>query len=207
MNMQLDWQLRKHSVIWIVLILAIPLVQPLKISPDLVEWIEYGQTLFLLCCFMVTLSLTLMTDLKGKYLAFWLWASLWWLVLLGRDQNWGRQLVGGYSPVVYHVIAAILILGLIGMLFWPCLRAGIRYYVSQPFPVWDFLLAGVAFLLADAVERERWIARFVLLNPLYDDLLEELYEVPFMLALFSVSLYLQLYTVIKVRNKTSMQNS
>ncbi|MDF7676499.1 hypothetical protein PT286_07090 [Neisseriaceae bacterium ESL0693] len=197
--MNLDWHWYKHSFVWLAMILAIPLTQPLHIDPGMVEWVEYGQTVFLLCCFIFTLVCALATDLKGSKRAFWLWAALWWLVLLGRDQNWGRQLIPDYPRVLYHIIGGVLIGGLIVMLFWPQVRQGIKSCFKQPFPVWDFVLAAAGFLLADAVERQRWFAQFVLYNPLYDDLLEELYEVPFMLALFSVSLCLQLRDVAQAR--------
>lgn len=196
MKMNLDWHWSKSSTVWLLMILFVPLVQRLHINPDWMIFIERGQTFFLLFCFVFTLLSTLYSRLTGEERAFWLWASLWWLVLLGRDQNWGRQTYSGYSYVFYHGIAAVLILGLVLMLLWPRLRAGIKYYYHQPFPVWDFLLAATGFLLADAVERGRWIAQFILYNPIYDDILEELYECPFILALFTISAALQWRTII-----------
>lgn len=197
--MNFDWRWSKSSTVWLLMILAVPFVQQLHINPDWVSYVENTQTIFLLFCFLFTLLSTLCSGLKGKEKAFWLWASLWWLVLLGRDQNWGRQTFSGYSHAMYHGIAAVLILGLILMLLWPRLRAGIQYYYHQPFPVWNFLLAAAGFLLADAIERGRWIAQFILLNPVYDDMLEELYECPFMLALFTVSAVLQWRTIMQMK--------
>jgi hypothetical protein len=196
MKINLDWHWSKFSTVWLLMILFVPLVQRLHINPDWVLFIEQGQTFFLLFCFVFTLISTLYSRLTGEERAFWLWASLWWLVLLGRDQNWGRQTFSGYSHAFYHGIAAVLILGLILMLLWPRLRAGIKYYYHKPFPAWNFLLAATGFLLADAVERGRWIAQFILYNPIYDDMLEELYECPFILALFTISAALQWRTII-----------
>jgi hypothetical protein len=199
MRIKLDWHWSKFSTVWLIMLLCVPFVQKLQINLAWVSFVEQGQTVFLLFCFLFTLLSTLCSGLSGKERAFWLWASLWWLVLLGRDQNWGRQTFSGYPHAVYHGIAAVLILGLILMLLWSRLRAGIEYYYHQPFPAWNFLLATAGFLLADAIERGRWISHFILYNPAYDDMLEELYECPFMLALFTVSVVLQWRTIVQMK--------
>lgn len=199
MKLNLNWRWSVRSTVFLFMILAVPLAQLLHIDPKWESVVERIQTWFLLFCFLFTLVMTLCSGLKGKQRAFWLWASLWWLVLLGRDQNWGRQTWPGFPLSMYHTIAAMLILSLVLMLMWPRLRQGIYYYYSHSFPAWDFILATAAFLLADAVERGRWIAQFVLYNPIYDDLLEELYECPFMLALFSISLCLQWRAIKELR--------
>lgn len=199
MKFKFDWHWSKLSTLWLIMILSVPFAQQLHIPPDFVSKVEEGQTLFLLFCFLFTFFSTICSGLSGKKKAFWLWASLWWLLLLGRDQNWGRQTFPGYEHAVYHTIAAILILGLVLMLVWPRLREGIVYYYQQPFPVWNFLLAAAGFLLADAIERGRWVSQFILFNSAYDDLLEELYECPFMLALFTVSAVMQWRTILQMK--------
>lgn len=201
MKLNFDWRWSVRCTVFLLMILIIPCAQFLNPDPNIEKLVEQGQTIFLFFCFLLTLILTYTYQLKGEVRAFWLWAALWWLVLLGRDQNWGRQMWPGFSIAVYHSIAAVLILGLVLMLLWPKLRQGIHYYRLRSFPIWDFILATVAFLLADAVERGRWIAQFILYNPIYDDLLEELYECPFMLALFSVSLYMQWRTIRELKNQ------
>ncbi|MCX8745018.1 hypothetical protein J3U68_06275 [Snodgrassella sp. B3882] len=201
MKLNLEWRWSVRSSLFLLIIIVVPFVQALHIDTKWEKIVEQAQTIFLFGSFVFTLVLTLKYPFNAKQRAFWLWAALWWLVLLGRDQNWGRQMWPGYSIAVYHSIAAVLILGLVLMLSWPQLRQGIGYYSRRPFPVWDFILATVAFLLADAVERGRWIAQFILYYPQYDDLLEELYECPFMLALFSVSCYMQWQTIKELKQK------
>jgi hypothetical protein len=201
MKLNLDWRWSIRCTLFLLMIVIVPFSQMLHVDPKWETVLEKGQTFFLFGCFLFTLILTFVYKLIGKLRAFWLWAVLWWLVLLGRDQNWGRQMWPGYPVAIYHSIAAVLIMGLVLMLLWPQLREGIHYYYRRPFPIWDFTLASVAFLLADAVERGRWIAQFILFNPIYDDLLEELYECPFMLALFSVSFCLQWRTIKELKQQ------
>lgn len=204
MKLNLNWQWDKYSLLLLIMILVVPLIQSLQINPAWINYVEDSQTLFLLFCFLFTLICTLTSKMQGSKYVFWLWASLWWLVLLGRDQNWGRQTIPGFPLVIYHTIGWVLISSLIVMLFCSRLRTGIKECFQQPFPVWNFILATISFLLADAVERGRWIAHFVLYQANYDELVEELYEVPFMLALFSVSVILQLRDIKQARNKNKI---
>ena len=107
MKFNFDWRWSLRCTVFLLMILIIPCAQFLNPDPNIEKIIEQGQTIFLFFCFLLTLILTFTFRLKGEIRAFWLWAALWWLVLLGRDQNWGRQMWPGFSIALYHTIAAV----------------------------------------------------------------------------------------------------
>lgn len=40
---------------------------------------------------------------------FWLWAAVWWLVLLGRSTSWGRDYFPEHPKLLFRVISVVLI--------------------------------------------------------------------------------------------------
>lgn len=76
------------------------------------------------------------------------------------------------------------------MLLLRDLRAEIKNKISSlSFQITYFSLAVVCFLISDTIEHKRIMAIFFLNDPAYQDLTEELYEVPFVFALLQTAFY------------------
>ena len=59
---------------------------------------------------------------------------------------------------------------------------------NEPLPLWLLAITVCAFLISDTVEHHRLLAPVFLHNASYGDLIEELYELPFMVGLFLMNL-------------------
>ena len=59
---------------------------------------------------------------------------------------------------------------------------------NEPLPLWLLAITTCAFLISDTVEHHRLLAPIFLHNAQYGDLIEELYERPFMAGLFLMNL-------------------
>lgn len=82
---------------------------------------------------------------------------------------------------------------LIAALVLPVLfSAGLRKEIVRrlrnvPLPLWLFAVTACSYLISDTVEHHRLLSPIFLHNARYTDLIEELYEVPFMIGLFMVT--------------------
>lgn len=162
---------------------SLPLYHGLSVSV-----IENVQALWLLFAFVFTLRFALTTTLTPERKRFWLWAATWWLVLLGRSVSWGRDYFPHEPRLLFRAISVLLIGALV---LFPLFSHALRQQISdrlrhQTLLVWSFALVVVTFLISDSVEHHRAIAHFFLHKRDYQDLIEELYEFPFMIGLFYV---------------------
>ncbi|VDZ79353.1 nitric oxide reductase [Salmonella bongori] len=64
----------------------------------------------------------------------------------------------------------------------------VRRLREAPLPLWLFAVTACSYLISDTVEHHRLLSPIFLHNAHYTDLIEELYEVPFMIGLFMVTL-------------------
>lgn len=121
---------------------------------------------------------------------FWMWAALWWVVLLGRSTSWGRVYFPDAPHIVFKVISVILVGGLLLSLLSKTLRKEIvRRMRENTLPLWLMAVTVCTFLVADTIEHHRLLAPLFVRDLHYTDLLEELYELPFMVGLFLVTFY------------------
>jgi len=155
----------------------------------LVTWIEGAQALWLLFGALFTCNFLRKNALPVGARRFWAWSVLWWLVLFGRSISWGRDYFPDGPKLLFRAISVLLIGALVlYLLFSSTLRKELAWRLRhESLPLWTFVLAVVTFIISDSVEHHRFIATFFLHNAEYQDLIEELYEIPFMVALFCVS--------------------
>ncbi|WP_312209148.1 hypothetical protein [Pseudescherichia sp.] len=190
--MKLDAQLPFITALLFILSILFPFFPdiPLPVSEArLVNWIENGQALWLLFGALFTLFWIKSWTLTPGQKAFWLWSVAWWVVLLGRSTSWGRVYFPDEPRLIFRVISVVLIAALVlPVLFSGILRKEIALrFRHEMFPLWTVLLVVITFMFSDAVEHHRLIASLVLYDARDQDLLEELYEVPFMLGLFIIA--------------------
>lgn len=167
----------------------------------LVHAIEEGQALFLFFGALFTGLWIIKHHPKNEQRQFWLWATLWWLTLLGRSTSWGRDYFRLEPHWLMRGISVILIASLLLFLFSPVLRRAIHYrWNTFSLPLWPMVIAIAGFIGSDAVEHHRLIAHFILTDPHYQDLTEELFENPLLLSLFQITAYV-------LRQETSVSHS
>lgn len=155
-----------------------------------VQDIEIFQALWLLFCSVFTLAYMRPSLLNRSQFLFWVWAALWWFLLFGRSISWGRDYFPDEPRWVFRLLSILWISPVFIMLFFRDLRTEIKSKLSGvAFPITYFSLALVCFLISDTIEHKRIMAVFFLNDPAYQDLVEELYEVPFMFALLQTALY------------------
>lgn len=156
----------------------------------LVAWIEDGQALWLLFGALFTAWFIRPFSRPEGAKQFWLWAVVWWVVLLGRSTSWGRDYFPDEPRALFRGISIILIAALVLPVFLSVsLRREImRRLREEPLPVWLFTLTACSFLISDTVEHHRLLAPLFLHDARYTDLIEELYELPFMAGLFLITL-------------------
>lgn len=154
-----------------------------------VRWIENGQALWLLFGALFTAWYIRPLSRPEGAKQFWLWAVVWWVVLLGRSTSWGRDYFPDEPRILFRTISVILIAALVlPVLFSAGLRKEIvRRLRDVPLPLWLFAVTACSYLISDTVEHHRWLSPIFLHNARYTDLIEELYEVPFMIGLFMVT--------------------
>ncbi|HHL2825536.1 TPA: hypothetical protein ACQ431_003800 [Citrobacter murliniae] len=190
--MKFDTRLTLPSIILGLIVVAIPFTAnwnlPL-LNGLVVRSIENGQALWLLfgAVFTALYIRPLSRPEGGKQ--FWLWATMWWLVLLGRSTSWGRDYFPEYPKLVFRAISVVLIAMIIlPVLISKRLRQEIaRRFREEPLPIWLLVITVCAFLISDTVEHHRLLAPLFLHNAHYGDLIEELYEMPFMVGLFFIN--------------------
>lgn len=193
MLMKLDTRITSITVLLVLAAIVIPFTAdwhlPL-LDGVVVTWIENGQALWLLFGALFTAWYIKPLSRPEGAKQFWLWAVVWWLVLLGRSTSWGRAYFPDEPRIIFRVISVILIAALaLPVFFSKTLRHEIvRRLREEPFPLWLFAVTAATFLISDAVEHHRLMAPVFLHNLQYADLIEELYELPFMLGLFLITL-------------------
>lgn len=191
--MKLNTRLTLPTFILGLIIVAIPFTAnwnlPL-LNGTVVRWIENGQALWLLFGALFTLSYIRPLSRPEGEKQFWLWAVVWWLVLLGRSTSWGRDYFPEHPKLLFRVISVVLIAMIIlPVLISKRLRQDIaRRLRNEPLPLWLLAITTCAFLISDTVEHHRLLAPVFLHNAQYGDLIEELYELPFMVGLFLMNL-------------------
>ncbi|WP_278807891.1 hypothetical protein [Obesumbacterium proteus] len=154
-----------------------------------VQVIEDVQSVWLLFGAIFTWFYMKPLTLAPRQKAFWCWATVWWVVLFGRGISWGRDFFPETPKIYFRIISVILIGTLLLMLLLPALRKEIAERVKhQSIPLWTVLLMVVCFLISDTIEHHRLLAPIFIRDSHYQDLLEELYELPFMLCLFDIAL-------------------
>lgn len=191
--MKFDTHVTASVVVLAVLSTLFPLVAywhfPL-LNGAVVTQIENGQALWLLFGALFTLWYIRPLSRPEGGKQFWLWAALWWLVLLGRSISWGRA----YFPELPHGIFKTVSVIMVGSLLLSLLSIPLRKEITRrvrevSIPVWMLAVTVVTFLIADTVEHHRLLAPLFVRDPQYTDLMEELYEFPFMIGLFLVTYY------------------
>lgn len=191
--MKLNTRLTLSTIILGLVIVAIPFVAnwnlPL-LNGTVVRWIENGQALWLLFGAVFTLGYIRPLSRPEGEKQFWLWAAVWWLVLLGRSTSWGRD----YFPEQPRLLFRAISVAMISMIILPVLLSKrlrldiVRRVRNEPLPLWLLTITACAFLISDTVEHHRLLAPIFLHNVQYGDMIEELYELPFMAGLFLMNL-------------------
>ncbi|MFU8927715.1 hypothetical protein [Acinetobacter puyangensis] len=155
------------------------------LTNSIVRIVEDGQAIFLFAAAIFTWCYVKQNALSASKRSFRIWAMIWWMVLFGRSISWGRD----YFPLIPHpyfrMVSIVMIAPLVLMLLSRTLRQEIIHKLKYIlFPFWYLLIALLSVCFADSIEHHRFIDHFLLHNVFYQDLVEELYEIPFMLALF-----------------------
>lgn len=155
-----------------------------------VHLIENLQAILLLICVPFTWFYMRPKTLTEQKKWFWLWAMAWWLMFFGRSISWGRDYFPEVPHLYFRMISIVVIAPVVFMLFSPKLRAEIKYkFQSVKFPFWYLIIAVVSLLFADSVEHHRLIDTWIFNSAINPDIVEELYEFPFLLALFFSAFY------------------
>lgn len=153
-----------------------------------VNVIESAEAVWLLFCCLFTLAYMKPWQRLNSKRMFWLWAAQWWLMLFGRSISWGRDIFSHHPHWIFRTLSVVWIAPLIIMLLSKDLRDELKQKLhTEAFPVLYFALALVCFLISDTVEHKRALYFIFVANKHYQDITEELYELPFMLALFQTA--------------------
>ncbi|EDJ1068276.1 hypothetical protein VY657_000627 [Salmonella enterica] len=190
--MKLNTQLTLSALILALAAVVIPFAADWQLpllNGVVVRWIENAQALWLLFGALFTAWYIRPFSRPEGAKQFWLWAVVWWMVLLGRSTSWGRDYFPGEPRIVFRTISVLLIAALVlPVLFSVGLRKEIvRRLRNVPLPLWLFAVTACSYLISDTVEHHRLLSPIFLHNAHYTDLIEELYEVPFMIGLFMVT--------------------
>ncbi|RLM28286.1 hypothetical protein BIY29_00730 [Brenneria alni] len=192
--MKLDHKLYLHTVAIFLFALFLPYIghNILTSSQEIVEFIELFQSLWLLFGALFTwFYIKTLQDDRDKQI-FWLWSVIWWLLLFGRGINWGRNYLPDVPKSYFRLVSVVLIGITVLMLILPAVRREIiRRFRTEAFPVWDGVLMVVYFLISDTIEHHRLLSFLFVYDVRYRNLMEELYELPFMFSLFFIVFYLQ----------------
>ncbi len=189
--MKINKALSPATAILAIIVATFPLLAILKLPlahGTVVQVIEDAQSVWLLFGAIFTWCYMKPLTLPSRQKVFWCWATVWWMVLLGRGISWGRDFFPEVNKIYFRTISVVLIGTLLLMLLIPALRKDIATrFKYQSIPLWTVLLMVVSFLISDTIEHHRLLSPLFIRDRQYQDLLEELYELPFMLCLFSVA--------------------
>lgn len=191
--MKFDTYLPFSVVVMVVLSLLFPFAAdwhlPL-LGGALVTLIENAQALWLLFGALFTAWYIKPLSRPEGEKQFWMWAVLWWMVLLGRSTSWGRAYFPEQPQFVFRVISVVLIGGLaLSLLSGPLRKDIVRRVKEVTMPLWLLVVTICSFIISDTVEHHRLLAPLFVHNSQYADLMEELYEIPFMVGLLLVTYY------------------
>lgn len=190
--MKLDTRLTFPTLLLGLVTALIPFTTNLNLpllNGGVVRWVENGQALWLLFGAVFTFCYIRPFSRPDGEKQFWLWAALWWLVLLGRSTSWGRDYFPDQPRLLFRGISVVLI----AMIILPVvISANLRREIvnrlrNESLSLWLLAITSCAFLISDTVEHHRLLAPVFLHNTQYGDLIEELYELPFMVGLFLMS--------------------
>ncbi|MDF2417440.1 hypothetical protein GWP85_07910 [Acinetobacter beijerinckii] len=171
-------------------ILLLAITQTHLLSNWDVHLIEDIQALILLLCVPFTWFYMKPKNLSEQKKWFWLWAIAWWAMFFGRSISWGRDFFPEVPHLYFRIISIFVIAPVIFMLFSAQLRTQIKYKLqSVKFPFWYLFIAILSLFFADSIEHHRFIDTWLMSEGSNVDLIEELYEFPFILALFLSALY------------------
>ncbi|MEC5343993.1 hypothetical protein ABRZ24_15465 [Brenneria populi] len=192
--MKPDRTLYPHTVVIFIFAFFLPYAGPhfLTFSQHTVDIVESFQSFFLLFGAIFTWLYIKPFCCERERCIFWLWSISWWILLFGRGISWGRNYLPEAPRGYFRAISVVLIGITLLMPLLPSLRRDIvRRFRTERFPVWDMGLTAAYFLISDAIEHHRLLGFLFVYDVRYKDLMEELYELPFMFSLFFIAFYLQ----------------
>lgn len=115
-TMKFDTRLTSSALVLALVALVIPFTAnwhvPL-LNGVVVLWIENGQALWLLFGALFTAWYIRPLSRPDGAKQFWLWAVVWWLVLLGRSTSWGRDYFPEHPKMIFRGISVVLIAALV----------------------------------------------------------------------------------------------
>lgn len=173
----------------LMIILSLPIYYLTLPYADSLIIIENAQ-LFILAMGAV-LSLVLAIKQPEKRL-FWLWAMVWWILLIGRSINWGRLYYPDFPREYFRMIGVSIGLVIIIPLFFTKVRSQfLTILKAYHFPIIILITLIILFLAIDQIEQERilytLLTRYISIND--SELFEEIVETFFILCLFEFILY------------------
>lgn len=173
-----------------------------------VQAIETFQSLWLLFGALFTWCYTKPLRCNTGAKLFWLWSISWWILLFGRGISWGRDYFPDEPKLYFRAISIVLIGITACALLLPVIRREIlRRLRQERLPLWDILLLVLYFIVVDTIEHHRLLAFLFVYDSARTDLLEELFELPFMFSLFAVAFLLQRNEKQVVANALSLSGT
>ena len=190
--MSIEYRITFPIIVFIVLILLFPFLADLQIpllDGLVVTSIEAIQAILLLFFAVFTYFYMKPLQLSQGKKQFWLWAVFWWILLFGRSTSWGRDYFPDVPRGYFRVISIIMIAPVVFLLFSPLLRYEIvRKFKTVRLSAWTVVIAVLGLVISDSIEHNRLIAPLFLHDPMYQNLIEELYEFPLIAGLFLIAL-------------------
>ena len=191
--MKFNFRFNSVALVLLILlfgILLLAITQTHLLSNWNVHLIEDIQALILLLCVPFTWFYMKPKTLSEQKKWFWLWAIAWWTMFFGRSISWGRDFFLEVPHLYFRIISIFVIAPVIFMLFSAQLRTEIKYKLQfVKFPFWYLFIAILSLFFADSIEHHRFINTWLMSEGSNVDLIEELYEFPFILSLFLSALY------------------
>ncbi|MCL2894202.1 hypothetical protein [Brenneria tiliae] len=192
--MKLDRTPYFHTVVIFLFALFLPYIgqHVLPASQEFLDSIELFQSFWLLFGAIFTWFYIKPLRCERDKRIFWLWSISLWLVLFGRGISWGRNYLPDAPRIYFRAISVVLIGVPLLMLLLPSIRREIiRRLQTETLPVWDIGLMVSCYLISDVIEHQRLLAFLFVYDERYKNMMEELYELPFMLSLFFITFFLQ----------------
>jgi len=173
--------------LWLAGNLYLPLLNGLT-----VQYIEMGQAIYLLTMMFYSGYIAYTFQQQPAIAKFWLWTVLWWLLLFERSISWGRDFWPDVPKIYYRLLSIVFIALPLITLCLPTIRQEIaRRWRYEAIPIWYIIFMCLFFLLADAAEHHRFGYSLLVWDSYKQDLIEELLEIPCLLAIGAMSVYLQ----------------
>ncbi|SDF52542.1 hypothetical protein [Sporomusa acidovorans] len=135
--------------------------------------LEWSQVVILFAGALLTAKWSLEAKSAGRYhhARFFTWAIPLWLLMAGREMNWGRVFypVGinpitgpffipvsqlPYGPIVYPLIAVVIFSWLFAVIKYKLFLVPYKLYQQGRFPTSEFLLVIFSFVVAHIAERQ-----------------------------------------------------